>query len=163
MSDLIYERVDRYGNLVKFSYSKCDELLVMKHTWHHDSNGYAVTNIRIDGKYKLKKFHRLALGEPVGGIDHRNGNTRDNTRGNLRECTQSENMMNTRLSAANTSGVKGVHWHKCKKKWCASIGVNRKLIALGSFPNKDSAIKARMEAEYVYFGEYRRVSNGSRA
>jgi hypothetical protein len=41
-------------------------------------------------------------------IDHKNGNTRNNKIGNLREATQSQNSMNTNIRINNSSGVTGV-------------------------------------------------------
>lgn len=41
-------------------------------------------------------------------IDHINGNKLDNRIENLRACTRSQNLMNAKLSKANTSGYKNV-------------------------------------------------------
>ena len=58
------------------------------------------------------------------------------------------------MSKNNTSGVTGVHWHKVKKKWEATITEGKKKY-LGIFTNKEDAIKARKEAEIKYYGEFR--------
>jgi hypothetical protein len=60
--------------------------------------------------------------------------------------------MNINIQSNNTSGITGVYWNK--EKWNAIIIKNRKRIYLGSFINKDDAIKARLEAEKKYFGEF---------
>ena len=62
--------------------------------------------------------------------------------------------MNSKVPKNNTSGVKGVYWDKCSKKWEASIQINMKKKILGYFEDKEDAIKTRKEAENKFFGEY---------
>ena len=50
----------------------------------------------------------------------------------------------------NKSGITGVHWHKEKAKWIASIKLEGKTKHLGSFHDKNLAIKYRKEAEVKY-------------
>jgi len=47
---------------------------------------------------------------PIGRVDHDNGNTMNNYWGNLIEVSQSKNIHKARLRKDNTSGVKGVFW-----------------------------------------------------
>ena len=49
------------------------------------------------------------------------------------------------------SGVRGVHWCKSKKKWIATLKLQKVLLLNESFENKEDAIKARKEAEEKYF------------
>ena len=96
--------------------------------------GYRV--IRINRKdYKA---HRLAwlymFGHfPENDTDHINGDKADNRIINLRKATRSENEANKGKPITNTSGYKGVSWHKADKKWMAYIKVNKKQKNLGSF------------------------------
>ena len=87
-------------------------------------------------------------------IDHINHNTLDNRRNNLRVVNNSQNQMNRDKPKQNTSGVKGVYWHKNKGKWQANIQVDNKLLYLGIFDSKQDAIAARKSAEKEYFNEY---------
>lgn len=48
----------------------------------------------------------------------------------------------------------GVMWSKCCNKWVAQITVNYKNIHLGTFEDKEDAIKRRLKAEKEYFKEY---------
>ena len=89
-------------------------------------------------------------------VDHINRNRLDNRIENLRLVTSSQNLMNSGSYKNNTSGFKGVYWDKIKKNWRTLIIVNGKRIQLGSFINKEDAIKARKEAEIKYFGDFRR-------
>ena len=40
------------------------------------------------------------------------------------------------------------------KSWRVYISIDKKSINLGSFANKDDAIKARLKAEAKYYGEF---------
>jgi hypothetical protein len=59
---------------------------------------------------------------PAQEADHRDGNRRNNTAGNLRPATSGQNHMNTGTPRHNTSGYKGVSWHKARGKWRATLG-----------------------------------------
>ena len=59
---------------------------------------------------------------PDGEIDHVNCNQSDDRIKNLRVATRKQNLANTRLSARNTSGYKGVYWSKKASKWMARHG-----------------------------------------
>lgn len=98
---------------------------------------------------KLKR--PLRIGEVC---DHRDGNTLNCRRENLRPATRSQNAHNRRLSSKNTSGATGVCWLPKEQRWKATISVNRRLVYLGSFVNFDDAAYARYEAELKYFGEF---------
>lgn len=51
----------------------------------------------------------------------------------------------------NTSGIKGVHWHKGIKKWYASISFKGKSYSLGYYKNIEDAAAARKRAEEKLF------------
>lgn len=61
------------------------------------------------------------------------------------------NLLQSKLSKKNTSGVKGVSFTTHTKLWRASIQIKRDIIYLGSFKNINDAITARKEAEEKYF------------
>lgn len=88
---------------------------------------------------------------PTEQIDHVNGIRDDNRLCNLREASNTINCQNKRNYSNNKSGHKGVIWHKKQKKWNAVIGVNWKLLHLGSFDSIEEAIEARKAAEDKYF------------
>lgn len=87
-------------------------------------------------------------------IDHINHNRNDNRKDNLRKCSQSKNSMNRKRQSNNTSGITGVRYRKENGIWIARIKIHGKEISLGTYTNKEDAIKARKEAEQKYFGEY---------
>jgi len=118
-----------------------------------DNKGYVI------GFYNGKhiKFHQIVIGKKLGfEIDHINRNKLDNRKINLRHTTHSKNIRNAKIQSNNISGLVGIHWGKHINKWIAEITLNRKIIYLGSFLNKDEATTARKLGEIKYFGCIRR-------
>lgn len=93
---------------------------------------------------------------PSKAIDHINGIRSDNRIVNLREATLSQNAMNRIKAANNTSGYKGVSFHKQSGKWQASIKINGKQKYLGLFLSPKQAHNAYVNAAKVIFGEFSR-------
>lgn len=123
--------------------------LVSKHKWHlHD--GYAMANAYQNKKTKLIRMHHLIMGKPKGlDVDHINRNRADNQRSNLRIVTRSENLRNG-VNPLNTSGIRGVYWHKSASKWCAEFRMDKKKIYLGLFKDIKDAIKTYESAKIQY-------------
>lgn len=114
---------------------------------------YSIRAIKLNGKRTNISMHQV-LAEQMGfkeNADHINQNGLDNQRSNLRPATYKQNAENQDIRKNNTSGYKGVCWHKRTSKWRAQIGHNRKQIHLGYFNKKEDAIKARKQAEKKYF------------
>lgn len=100
-------------------------------------------------------MHSFLMEPPKGMlIDHKNGNGLDNRRYNLRICTNAENSRNARKSIKNTSGYKGVIWHKASKKWYARINFNYRRISLGYYNDVVDAARAYDAAAKELFGEF---------
>lgn len=136
----------------KFYFDIEDLEKVTKYTWSTNSKGYITTNVN-HTKMLLHRFIMDADKEDI--IDHRNHNKADCRKNNLRCVTNSQNQMNTILRKNNSSGYKGISWHKKHNKWICQIGINGKLKYLGMFDNIEDAIKVRQQAEIKYFGEFR--------
>lgn len=115
-------------------------------------------HIKIDGK--LYMIHRIAYYYVSGidplenEVDHINGNTLDNRFDNLRLATHADNTKNCKKYKNNTSGFKGVDFHR--GKWRARIQVNKKIIYLGYYTNKFYAALVYTRAAKYYFGKWRR-------
>jgi hypothetical protein len=90
----------------------------------------------------------LVHGEWPENIDHIDGNGLNNRLENLRNVTHSENLMNCRVSKANTSGCTGVFWNKNLSKWASYIRKEKKHSHLGYFSDWFEAVCARKSAEY---------------
>ena len=84
---------------------------------------------------------------PENQVDHRNRNPSDDRWENLREVSPQCNQRNCKLSSQNTSGVKGVCWHKRAEKWHAQIAVNSKNKHLGYHDDFTEAVAHRLAAE----------------
>ena len=91
---------------------------------------------KVDGKLKRRTtyLHRLIMNAPRGvTVDHDNLNTLDNRRSNLRLANTSQQGGNQSKRRNNTSGFKGVYWHKKKQRWRSRITVkDRKSTRLNS-------------------------------
>ena len=83
---------------------------------------------------------------PTQQIDHINEDPSDNRWVNLRAATKSQNMRNISRIKSNTSGFKGVGWHKQQSKWRAYIKADGKMYHLGLFKTKEEAAKVYEEA-----------------
>ena len=124
---------------------------IKNYTWFINSRGYVVTTLNNQSRKNSLGMHQLLMGI---GCDHKNRNPRNNKKSNLRVCTQAENTRNRTIQSNNTSGFIGVSEVKRNKKWIAYIGINGKTKRLGTYTDKEEAIKARLEAEAKYFGEF---------
>jgi len=132
---------------------------VSQYKWcAYESRGiwYAMSNIKIDKKYRHTKLHRFILGLSVGqkcDVDHINHNTLDNRRCNLRVCSHSENMKN-RLRGVGTSRFIGVSWDKQSRKWVVNIRVNNRQRNLGRYIFEELAALAYDFAALKYHREF---------
>ena len=94
---------------------------------------------------KLLRAHRLAYlymtGEWPEMVDHRDGDGLNNKWENLRLASKRENAINSKRSAKNKSGFKGVSWHVGGKKWQAHCGP----IYIGLFDTPEMAHAAYLE------------------
>lgn len=111
----------------------------------------------VNGTSRNVYMHRFILGLEFGDpreADHRNHNTLDNTRANLRIATHAENMANLRKFSTNTSGFKGASWHKRDGKWQAKISLGNKSQFLGCYTTPEQAHAAYCEAAKLHRGEF---------
>lgn len=112
-----------------------------------------------DGKRTTIVLAREIMGNPKGMmVDHKNGDTLDNRKSNLRICNRAENGSNRGKQINNKSGYKGVYWYKYTKKWKAQIKVKGKVMALGYYFNKVDAAKAYNQASLEFHGEFANIN-----
>lgn len=158
-----------YAEMILYN-KKCEEIARTKidiedvdkikgYCWSMDNKGYVY---RFDdtkkpiGKTRGKviRLHRIVMNlKDTRDVDHINRDKLDNRKINLRCCSRSMNIMNSKKSIRNKSGCTGVHWDKRKNKWLSSICVNYSHKFIGYFNNFNDAVAARKAAELKYFGE----------
>lgn len=126
--------------------------------WLYHNKGYADRNLpRVNSKQKRQSMHRLINNTPEGfETDHIDGNKLNNQRSNLRMATPSQNQWNTNKRINNTSGFKGVSWHKGTKKWQAKINFKGKRKYLGLFDTPEAASQAYESKAKELFAEFYR-------
>lgn len=137
---------------------------VMQFKWHAvrgRNSWYARRSIRTAPKTKQKTLwmHRLLVDAAKGDfVDHSDGDGLKNTRQNVRKCTRAQNARNQRTAKHNTSGFKGVSFHKLKRVWQANIRVDSRLIYLGSFKSAEEAAKAYDKAAVEHHRQFSRLN-----
>jgi hypothetical protein len=144
---------DRYEFLVRWKWYAA---------WNPSTRSfYAVrSGERFSGKKrKTVKMQRVILGlgpndPPIA--DHISGETLDNRDKNLRPINELKSAINRGNRANNTSGRKGVNWHKAARKWQAHISADGVYIDLGRYAEFAVACAIREEAEKKYHGEFAR-------
>lgn len=113
--------------------------------------------IAIDGTlYRASRLAWLYMyGEvPSGQIDHIDRDRANDRISNLRSATQSQNNANTGMRSDNTSGYRGVCWHRPSGRWFARLKKDRRQISLGYFRDAREAARAYDIAAQKMFGNF---------
>lgn len=143
--------------------------LVRQYNWfaqrsREESSLYAVRNLSEPGKQQ--KLEHLLLPPPSGMlVDHKNGQTLDNRRFNLRLCTVLENARNSsvRRGKIHAPQYKGVTQNKNGgKPWMVNIGVKlnarKTMLYVGIFDTEVEAALAYDTAAKLLHGEFARLN-----
>lgn len=129
-----------------------------------NKKGYMVCHLYKPDQKALVTVHRLVAQHFVPNpdelpyVDHIDMNPVNNHVSNLRWCTNSQNMRNTRPLANSTSRFKGVCWDKSRSKWRAQIKIDGKHRNLGQFENEEDAARAYDTAARELHGEFARLN-----
>lgn len=139
------------------------EMLIAMGKWHTNKSGknlYATHTVNLgNGKFDQIIMHRVIMDAPDGQhVDHKDGNSLNNTRENLRFCSRHGNSGNARKRSDNTSGYRGVSWHKTHRRWVACIYIEGRNRTFPRFYSKKDAARAYDEAAKIVFGEFARLN-----
>jgi hypothetical protein len=91
-------------------------------------------------------------------VDHKNCDSLDNRKSNLRLATRAENNCNRRKIKNTTSRFIGVNFYKPTSNWDCRITYQGKRIRLGKFDNEIDAAMAYDAAAKKYHGEFARLN-----
>lgn len=141
----------------EFYFDLEDYDLIKDYTWYEDDYGYLFS----DKDGKRPRMHRVIMlkenqDDLTIKIDHIHGreSRNDNRKSNLRQATSQENNRNKTYISGSTSGFIGVSFRKDRGKWRAYITVDGKQITQGLYVDYTDAVRARLNAETEYFGEF---------
>lgn len=129
------------------------DLIVFKWSYNKRDN---CASFRINKKFVyLSRIigRRMGFSESLE-IDHKNTDSLDNRRENLRSATRLQNGANRNLQINNTSGYKGVYFHKQNGKWIARIKEFGRNINLGSYKTPEEAAIEYNNAAKRLYGEF---------
>jgi hypothetical protein len=110
-------------------------------------NGYPFGSIWGKHYTAHRIIFKMMTGRDPVGVDHIDGDRRNNRWRNLREADQRLNARNSAMPRNNSSGHVGVYWFKERSKWFAAIKSGGKNKNLGYFDRIEDAIAARKAAE----------------
>jgi len=112
-----------------------------------------------NGRQLFVLMHKEILNPPSEmETDHRDGNTLNNRRKNIRICTRTENQRNRKPNRNSRSAFKGVCWYKQTNRWLSRIYLNGKAKHLGYFMTEEEAAFAYDMAAKKLFGEFARIN-----
>lgn len=109
-----------------------------------------------NGNRKSIALSRLLLGVTDNNVlvDHKDRNTLNYCKDNLRVCTRSQNQANRVFRGDYSSKYKGVSFDRQTSKWKVSMKYKRQSIHGGYFDNEDEAGLKYNELAKKYFGEF---------
>lgn len=130
---------------------------LMQWSWHAWWNPSTESFYAARRESNILYMHREILQCGPKQVDHKNHNTLDNRAENLRPATPGQNIANRGKNCNNTSGFKGVSWHKGGRKWIANAGLNGKTVYLGLYSTPEEAHAAYSAFVTKQWGEFANV------
>jgi len=129
--------------------------------WYAVKSAHSGSNV-----YPHRQILERILGRSLNRAehaDHKNGDSLDNRRANIRLATSTENQRNRRkqrtFCGRPTSSIyKGVKFMPKEKRWHATIYIARKPVFLGSYVNEIDAAYAYDKAACERFGDFARTN-----
>src|SRR5215475_684153 len=140
--------------------NEADWPLVDPYTWRTLRQGTrypcAKTWVREGAIRRAIFMHRLILNAPPDlQVDHKNHDTLDNRRSNLRLVTPGQNQANQR-ALGGTSRFRGVRWFK--NRWQAAVMLRGHVHYLGRFVDEEEAARAVDRTLRAVWSEHARLN-----
>lgn len=131
---------------------------VKYHKWRI-SHSHVVTGLPSKGTQRDLSWIVLGLSQEYISdnnvvVDHKDGNAYNNTKSNLRVCTQGENVINKSFMSNNTSGFIGVTYRTQRNSYDPEIRKNDIRCHLGYTKTLKEAVYKRYYAEKLVFGQF---------
>lgn len=106
--------------------------------------------------YRLVSMHReiLNLKDSKQHVDHKDRNTLNNCKSNIRQCNPGQNNLNKEVRKDSQTGVKGVRYHKKKNRYIANIRINGKQKEIGKYKTLEEAKVAYNKKAKEVHGEF---------
>lgn len=138
--------------------------------WHvrynpNTNSYYAKATRRVDdmdGENKKSVYLHIEIVNPEHDesiyVDHRNHDTLDNRRINLRITNNADNNKHRKgKNSNNKSGYRNVCWIKTKGQWVVQLQIDGKNTRLAYFDDVDEAGKYAEEMREKYYGEFKGI------
>lgn len=160
MSLEIYSRIKDFDNYAVSNFGNVINILTGRTLKPSKKCGYCRVVFSKDNIKYTKTVHRLVACQFLDKIegkelvDHIDNCKTNNRLDNLRFCNKIENGRNSKLNSNSTSGVKGISYAKNRKKWEASICLNKNKIHIGYYDNLEEAKIARQHKSRELFQEF---------
>lgn len=132
----------------------CDYHWLSQLTWHYTKRGYAAADMFGGRKGRVRVYmHRLILmAMDTATVDHRNHDTIDNRRKNLRHATLTQQNANRR-KFKGSSKYKGVYRRWDGLKWVTQISKNDVKRSIACHESENDAARCYNAMARYLFGE----------
>lgn len=130
--------------------------LVGKRAGSLDDEGYRCITIGANKYKEHRLIYFLAHGDWPPKVDHKNGETGNNSVANLRAATSTQNAQNSKPHKGKR--FKGISWDTYNQRWKAQIRANGKNVHLGNFLSPEEAARVYDKAALEHYGHYARLN-----